>query len=207
MKDLFTVGRAIGLLEAGKSISFVSQHLKVARSTVREWMKRWSEQGSFSRRKSSGQPQKTSSRSNRLLVRLVKQHRFANCRILVSLWGEHTSRWTVSRRIKNCGLRQYRCAVKPFLSQYHREVRYKWAQNHVFWSIERFTKIVWSDESRFRLFVNDGRVRVWRERGERFRDDFVRHSCQAGAGSILAWGAIWFDNFSMTTPPPIALKV
>ena len=196
MKDLFTVGRAIGLLEAGKSISFVSRHLKVARSTIRQWMKQWIEKENFSRSKPSGRPPKTTPRSDRVLVRIVKQNRFANCRLLVSLWGQHVSRWTVNRRLKKYGFRSYRCAVKPFLSQKNKEARYRWAQNRVFWSLERFTKIIWSDESRFRLFVNDGRVRVWRERGERFREDLIRHSHQAGAGSILVWGAIWYDGKS-----------
>ena len=98
--------------------------------------------------------------------------------------------------MKKRGFRPFRCAVKPFLSQQNKEARFRWAQNRVFWSPERFTKIVWSDESRFRLFVNDGRVRVWRERGERFQKDCVRNSCQAGAGSILVWGAIWHDGRS-----------
>lgn len=196
MKNLLTVGRAIGLLEAGKSISFTARHLNVSRSTVRAWFREFQQQGNVSRGKSSGRRPKTTPRSNRLLVRLARQNRFANCSVLKSLWREPVSRWTVNRRIRRGGMRLYRCPVKPYLSPANREARYRWAQNHVFWRPERFQRVVWSDESRFRLFKNDGRVRVWRQPGERYRDDLIQHSRQAGGGSIHVWGAIWFDGRS-----------
>ena len=94
-------------------------------------------------------------------------------------------------KIRRGGLRLYRCPVKPFLSPANREARYRWAQNHVFWQNERFWSVVWSDESQFRLSKNHGRVRVLRQPGERYRDDPIQYSRQAGGGSVHVWDAIW----------------
>ena len=72
MRDLLTVGRAIGLLETGKSISFTDRHSNVSRSTVRAWFTEFQQQENISRGKSSGRRPKTTSWSNRLLVGIAR---------------------------------------------------------------------------------------------------------------------------------------
>lgn len=197
MKDLFTVGRAIGMLQCGKSQSFVANVLNVSRKSVRRWYACFLRDGAVVRRKSTGRPQKTTQRSNNLLRLLAISNRFASCPLLLRLWGEHVSLFTIRRRLGTFGFKQYRSPLKPFLSPDNRIRRYQWAQNHVFWPINRFFKVVWSDESRFRLLVNDGRVKVWRTRGEdRYRNDLVVRMTQAGGGSVHVWGAIWHDGRS-----------
>ena len=59
-----------------------------------------------------------------------------------------------------------------------------------------WNRIVWTDESRFRLHTNDGRSRVTRERGERFRDDCIAETITAGGGSVHVWAGIWHDGRS-----------
>ena len=44
---------------------------------------------------------------------------------------------------------------------------------------------------RFCLRVINGHLRVWRQLGERFRDDVVIPRVQGGGGSVLVWAAIW----------------
>lgn len=196
MKNLFLVGRAIGMLECGRSLSFVARHLGVSRTSVRRWQSEFTRTGGIQRRKSSGRPKATSLRSDRLLMRTANLNRFSSCPALLRLWGENVSCMTLRRRLRTAGFRQYRCPLKPFLSPENRIARYHWCQNHVFWPLQRFRRVIWSDESRFRLMVNDGRVRVWRQRGERYRQDLVQRTLQAGAGSVHVWGAIWHGGRS-----------
>lgn len=66
----------------------------------------------------------------------------------------------------------------------------------VIWRLPMFRKIVWTDESRFRLFHNDGRVRVWRMRGERYRTDLMLYSTHTQGGSVHVWGAFWYGGRS-----------
>ena len=41
------------------------------------------------------------------------------------------------------------------------------------------------------LHTRDGRARVWRRPGERYRDDLVQETVAAGGGSIMLWAAFW----------------
>jgi transposase len=45
--------------------------------------------------------------------------------------------------------------------------------------------------ARFCLRVINGRLRVWRQPGERFQDDVVIPRVQGGGGSVMVWAAIW----------------
>ena len=48
--------------------------------------------------------------------------------------------------------------------------------------------MVFSDESRFSLFHNDGRVGVWRTAGERYHPDCLSPTVKYGGGSVMVWG-------------------
>lgn len=93
-------------------------------------------------------------------------------------------------------MKQYQCPIKPLLSPQNRVQRYRWAQNHVFWDQARFQQVVWTDESRFRLFSNNGQIRVWRQRGESYRDDLIQRRTQGGGGSVHVWGGVWHGGRS-----------
>ena len=128
-------------------------------------------------------------------------NRFASSSKLISLWGEPVSRYTVVRRLAKTGLKKYRCPLKPFLFVASKTARYQWCQRRVTWRHQQFQRVAWSDESRFRLFTNDARVRVWRHRGERLRSDLIRPRIQGCGGSIHVWGAIWHGGRSNLQVP------
>ena len=59
----------------------------------------------------------------------------------------------------------------------------QWAREHRGWTL-------FSDESRFTVDHNDGRIRVWRHRGERFHPQFAVAHNRWGAGSVMIWAGI-----------------
>ena len=148
----------------------------------------------MTKRKCTERPQKSGERSNRLLIRLATLNRLGSSSSLVRLGNEAVSQWTVRRRLNRAGLRQYRCPFKPFLSPANKEARYRWALNHNMWPEEGFGRVVWSDESGFLLFVNDGRLRIWRHRRENL--DVTQQLLQQGGASVHVWAAIWHDGRS-----------
>src|SRR5438270_238501 len=47
--------------------------------------------------------------------------------------------------------------------------------------------IIWSDESRFTLFQNDGPSRVWRKNGTRYDIENLTPTVKHGGGGVMMW--------------------
>ena len=63
-------------------------------------------------------------------------------------------------------------------------------RERLWWRAPEWRRILFSDESHFCLSHGDGRIRVWRRRGERFADACVAEVDRWGGGSVMVWGAI-----------------
>ncbi|GFT02451.1 transposable element Tcb1 transposase [Trichonephila clavipes] len=59
------------------------------------------------------------------------------------------------------------------------------------WMVER-NEFVFTDESRICLQHHDGRIRVWRHRGERMLNSCVMHHHTGPAPGIKVWGGIGY---------------
>nr|KAG5693248.1 hypothetical protein BaRGS_000830 [Batillaria attramentaria] len=88
------------------------------------------------------------------------------------------------------GLRNCRPARGPVLTVRHRQARLQWAQGHLNWNNVRWQNVLFSDECRFCIDHADGRVRVWRRRGDRYADKCVVENNAWGGPSLMLWGAI-----------------
>ena len=187
----FTRGYAVGLHQAGYSLSNAARWSGVGIRTVARWWSRFLETRSVELKAKAGRTRKTSSRADRLLGRLAKAHRFATARGLLQYWKQQVSIWTVYRRLREQGFRRCRPVKRPLLTLSHRQLREQWAMQRSLWRQPQWDRIVWTDESRFCLRVIDGRLRVWRQPGERFRHDVVIPRVQGGGGSVMVWAAIW----------------
>nr|KAG5692720.1 hypothetical protein BaRGS_033831 [Batillaria attramentaria] len=87
-------------------------------------------------------------------------------------------------------MRNCRPARGPVLTVRHRQARLEWAQGHVNCNNVRWQNVLFSDESRFCIDHADGRVRVWRRRGDRYADNCVVENNAWGGPSLMLWGAI-----------------
>nr|KAG5688132.1 hypothetical protein BaRGS_010473 [Batillaria attramentaria] len=90
----------------------------------------------------------------------------------------------------NVGLRNCSPARGPGLTVRHRQARLQWAQGHLNWNNVRWQNVLFSNESRFCVDHADGRVRVWRRRGDRYADNCVVENNAWGGPSLMLWGAI-----------------
>ncbi|GFV42525.1 transposable element Tcb1 transposase [Trichonephila clavipes] len=57
-----------------------------------------------------------------------------------------------------------------------------------------WNEFVFTDESRFCLQYHDGRIRVWRHRGERMLNSCAMHHHSGPAPSIMLWGGIGYHS-------------
>ena len=186
----FLRGRVVSFYEVGMSEREIAERLGIGKSTVHEWIVKH-RQGRLEPRFQTGRPKKTSERANRRLCRLANSDPCISASRLQTQWGENVSVWTVYRRLRTRLLRKYRRLLRPLLTRENRHQRELWCRRYNLWLENRWHRVVWSDESRFRLFTNDGRVRVWRKRGERLNKRFIKETVTAGGGSVHVWGAFW----------------
>ena len=122
----------------------------------------------------------------------------ANCSELGQQWQNlnvQASTRTVNRRLNKAGLKARHPRRRTFLTLDHRRNRVQWAANKLRWNLRTWRRIYWSDERRFLLRFTDGRVRVWRRRGQDpFQDNVVAETEMFGGGSIMVWGCFSNDN-------------
>ncbi|KAK7116864.1 hypothetical protein V1264_002470 [Littorina saxatilis] len=97
---------------------------------------------------------------------------------------------TIRNRLHNFGLRARRPVRGTTLTANHRAARRAWCTQHVRWQRQQWAQVLFTDESRFCLEPADGRIRVWRRRGERFAEGAVLERQRFGGGSVMVWGGI-----------------
>ncbi|GFS90424.1 transposable element Tcb1 transposase [Trichonephila clavipes] len=61
------------------------------------------------------------------------------------------------------------------------------------WATE-WNEVVFTNESRICLHHHDGRIRVWRHRGERMLNSGVMHRHTGPAPGIMVWGGIGYHS-------------
>ena len=151
-------------------------------------------------------PQKTTPRQDRALLRMVWQDRFLSARALTAwmrnLYGMRAGRTTVNNRLLSRGYRAYRPTTKPPLTANHRRLPLEWAQRWWNLTVAHWQHVIFGDESRFQRYLVDGRLRVHRLPGERFRPGCQAHRVQAVGGSVHVWGA-----FHNSAKSPLVIPV
>ena len=100
---------------------------------------------------------------------------------------------TIDSQLHEMGYYSRVALRKPFVSESNRIKRYKWCMDRKSWNLE-WQYIVWSDESRFNLYQNDGRQRVWRQPKEKYDIDCLTPTHKHGGGGVMVWGCFVSDT-------------
>ncbi len=126
-----------------------------------------------------GRKRCTTNRENRSLMRIVKQNRFENLGELHKEWtetGVKASRATTHRRVNKLG---YSC----------RQRRLTWSKEKKNWTVAQWSKVLFSDESKFCISFGNQGPRVWRKGGEAYSPSCLRSSVKFPQ-SVMIWGAM-----------------
>jgi transposase len=184
----------LALRAAGKTYDEIAVQLKLGKSTVQYIVQKDKAGGPVADRPRSGRPRKSSKQTDSMLVRAAKADPFkTSTRINVDVAYPKPSTLsarTVRRRLHAAGMRSYRAARKPKLTYLHRLRRAAWVRR---WRTQDWTKVIFSDEKRFK-FEPDAPIRVWRRRGERFLAKNVVGTVKFGRGSLMIWAAMRYDG-------------
>ncbi len=134
--------------------------------------------------KLSGRKRCTTNRENRSLMRIVKQNQFKNLGELHKEWteaGVKASRATTHRHVKEFG---YSC----------RQRRLTWAEEKKNWTVAQWSKVLFSDESKFCISFGNQGPRVWRKGGEAHSPSCLKSSVKFPQ-SVMIWDAMSSAGF------------
>lgn len=192
------VTRAVTWIEGGVSQRQVGQRLGVSQSVVSRLWNRYQQLETVHRRSGQGRRRSTSDQEDRYLRISALRRRFSTARELQNelsrATGTQISDQTVRNRLRESGLRSRRPVQVPRLTARHKRERMQFAWTHRRWQLRHWRKVLFSDESKFTLFGNDGRARVYRRRNERFIPCCLSSRVPFGGGSIIVWGGITLND-------------
>ena len=155
--------RADGMADAGRSIKAIARHFGRAPRTIRTLLEKWRRTGAVAHGNFGRIRRQTTARADRHLVRLVRANRTLPATILRLMWrerghqGQLLSAQTIRSRIKEAGLHSRKMRKRLRLSPAHVAARERWAMQRVYWRLQQCRRVVFTDESCFRLFRGNGR--------------------------------------------------
>ncbi|MBW0525482.1 hypothetical protein O181_065197 [Austropuccinia psidii MF-1] len=147
-----TRGQVVGMRAAGASIRTISNHLQVPPTTVHDTIRKHQERGHLKSLPIPGRPRKLNDRDIRQLARVVQQNRRKNLAEIKNLITVDVSINTLQIAIhKDLGKQSCIAVKKPYLSPVHMERRLNFARQHLNWTIEQWSRVIWTDELSFEL--------------------------------------------------------
>ena len=173
------------MLARSDNVSNVSRAFGCHRIRLRH---RFQQTGGVADRRTRGRPSVTNLRKDRLITLTHLRRRFQTATISARQYN--ISKQTVLRRLRQS--RQPIWPRRPYVGQLltarHRAAR--WHNGIYVGGDSSGLGVLFSDESRFNLSHHDGRIRVFRRRGERFADNCLIERDRFGGGSVMVWGGI-----------------
>ena len=186
------------MLESGRHHADVAAQFGVSLVTATRLAGRYRTSRSVADRPRSGRPRLTTRAQDRYIRTSHLRNRFLTATTTAAATrGRNNNRisaQTVRRRLAEHGIRARRPYNVPKFTRRHRRNRAQWVRQHIRRNQQQWNTEVFRDESKFLLERKDGRVMVYRRRGERFADACMRQVDHYGDGSVMIWGAIFFHH-------------
>ena len=185
-------GQMIILQEEGYSCQQIAKRLGCSKRTVENILRKSKVRGHLKDLKASGRPKLTSLAIDDIIVNKCKADRFKSAPLIAAeMCKEHglnLSSSTIGRRLRKAGLLARKPRHKPWLTAELKNARLRFAIQHRHWNVEQWSKVLFTDESRFTPFKSDGRIYVRRMTGEEFNDNCILPTIKCERTSITVWG-------------------
>uniref|UniRef100_A0A2A4J5V2 Tc1-like transposase DDE domain-containing protein n=1 Tax=Heliothis virescens TaxID=7102 RepID=A0A2A4J5V2_HELVI len=192
--DLETAARAVALLQEGESQRSVAIRIGVSRRAIRNVWERYQETGSVARRPGTGRTRATTSHEDRYIRLTARRERTVTARTLQTRLrrstGTRVSDQTIRNRLHEDGQRFRVRAVRLKLTRAHRAASLRFAREHLIWTMENWSTVLFTDECKVKFYSDDKRIRVWRKPGERFTEPCIHGTDRFGGPSVMVWGGI-----------------
>ena len=197
MKPISTSIKAsiLSLTESGLSICQISSQTGLGKSTVARVIKEFLPEKENIK---LGCPSKLSFTDRRRIVSSITTGKAENAvqatHLINSTLSYPISSQTVCNVLKSASLKAVVKKKKPFLSVKHRKQRLAFALKYQNWTVEDWTRVIWSDETKINRIGSDGRKYVWKVAGDPLQDREVQGTVKFGGGSLMVWGCMGWNG-------------
>lgn len=188
-------GEMKALLTQGMSKHQVARVLNRGRTTVQRWAARLDSADTRERKTDpgSGRPRITSTTLDRAIqLALKRRTKITANKIaaeLANLEGKpYGSHRTILRRIEEGPFKCVRILKKPLLTTKHAKARFKWAQEHLNWTLSQWERVLWSDESPFKIWLSPSREVIWIRTDIEDPAQRIVSQVKHGGGGLHVWG-------------------
>lgn len=184
---------AVGMLRSERSQADVARHFNVSRSVIcRLWQRQCMTGSPYVQR--PGRERVTTSAQDRFIQLQVRREPTLTARQLQSrLWTNeniYVSDQTIRNRLHENNLHARRPLRCPPIRHGNRVLRNDWCQNHRNWTEEEWSKVLFTDESRFGFHPDTRRTRIWRQPGNAERLKVVQEVHRYSGGTVMVWAGI-----------------
>ncbi|MBW0477712.1 hypothetical protein O181_017427 [Austropuccinia psidii MF-1] len=150
--DEGTQGQMLGMRAAGASIKTIKNHFQVPQTTVHNTICKHQERGHLKSLPIPGRPRNLNDCHLCQLARLVQQDQGKK---LAEIKNHITIDFLINTLHiaihKDLGKQSCIAVKKPYLSPVHMEQRVNFAWKHLNWTIEQWSRVIWTDELFFEL--------------------------------------------------------
>lgn len=183
--------RNLVIRDREKGISFrkIAEKYSISVGAVQHIWKKYETRGIVRNLSGQGRHRATSNRDDIRIVRMAKQNPKYSSRHIVESMDLNVSRRTVRRRLNESGLKSCLASKRPFINKRNQRKRLEFAKKYAGMTVDFWKRVLWTDESKFELFGQKRRSRVWRGSGDALKEPYIQKTVKHGGGNIMVWGA------------------
>lgn len=187
------MNRAVGMLEVGVRQVDVAERLGTTQSVISRLWRRYRDTGNPRERHLGRRRATTAIQDRYITLQARRQSSLTATELKSRLQAVHNvtvHSQTIRRRLREVNLHSRRPLRVPPLTRGNRGHRVNWAREHLNWTREQWSTILFSDESRFGLRPDTRRLRVWRQPGNAARLQHAQEVHSYRGGTVMIWAGI-----------------
>jgi len=182
------------LLQKGMSLREVASTLRISVGAVQRIREREKENIPAPK---IGRPSKISKRTKVHLARDFDTGKLTSLhdgkKLIQSIEGVQVHTETVRRYLKSQHVKAYIKPKKPKLTKDHIASRYKFATEHLDWDVDKWSNVMFSDETIFSMVGSFGRQWYYkRPTRKRLEPHMIKETVQSGGGKLMMWGCMTY---------------
>lgn len=194
----------IALRKDGKTFLDIAHIMNKSETACKQAWYKFQSSGSYHDCQKSGRPRKTTKHMDRVIHRMSEKDRFCTASTIAAeikkSYNLNIHQKTISRRLHEFGLKGRRPRKKPMLSKKNIKQRLDFARAHQHWTVQDWSKVLFSDESKFNRICSDGISYVRRRVGEDLDPKCTSKTLKHGGGNVMVWGCFSINGVGPLRP-------